>query len=424
MPDAASVVADAEALVSRDRLIELCSTMVSIPSPTGDELALAERLAAEMTAVGLSGQVQPVVADMTNAHGRLTGSGGGPALLLYAPIDTVTVGHVEDDLPWAGPELRDDMVPSAEVRAGLVIGLGAQNPKAHGACVLAAAEALSASNAPLVGDLLIGFGGGGMPTNRRRPDLPDGHGQGCGRLVDLLRPDCAVIAKTGWAISWEEVGLTWFEVEVGGTHTYVGSRHLLPYRNAIADAGHIVAGLERWFPEWAEEHRSGLVEPQGVVAAIQGGWPHMPAFTTASCKFWVDLRLSPRTTGQEAAAAFRAKVEELANEIGASVEVRQTLVIPGTTTSPDADVIRSSIRCWEQLNNAEHAPIRGTSGATDANILRALGVPTARVGLPKVSPDKLTVDFQLGMNAVDVDDMQRLTRLLIRIAVDLCGVNA
>ncbi len=311
-PTAVEVIEAAEATLSSARLIELCSMMVDIASPTGEEADLAQALANEMTNIGLAGRVQTVNGAMANAHGRLDGTGNRPSLLLYAPIDTVTSGVAAEDLPWAGPELRPDMMPSARVDNGVVIGLGAQNPKGHGACVLAAAEALAATGVTLDGDLLLGFGGGGMPTNRRRPDLPDGHGAGCAALVEMLQPDCAVIAKTGWAISWEEVGLMWFEVEVGGSHTYVGSRHLLPYRNAIADAGHIVAGLERWFPQWAEDHRDGLVAPQGVVAAINGGWPNMAAFTTALCRFQVDLRLSPRTTQAEAAAAFSAELERLA----------------------------------------------------------------------------------------------------------------
>ena len=142
------------------------------------------------------------------------------------------------------------------------------------------------------------------------------------------RPDQAVIAKTGWAVSWEEVGLTWFTVEVRGTHTYVGSRHLLPYRNAIADAGRMVVGLEAWFEQWTEDHRDGLVAPQGVVAAIEGGWPHMAAFTTDSCRFHVDLRLSPRTSPEEAAKAFGAEVDRLAADIGAEVSWTQGIAIP------------------------------------------------------------------------------------------------
>jgi succinyl-diaminopimelate desuccinylase len=422
----ASWLARAESLVSRERLAALCMAMVDIASPTGEEAALASWLASELARVGLDGCVQSLGETSANAHGRLAGRSAGGSLLLYAPIDTVTVGDAAEDVPWIGPQLRADMRAAATRRRGdLIVGLGAQNPKGHAACILAAAEALRAADVPLAAELLVGFGALGMPSNRRRPELPDGHGAGCAALVHELQPAQAVIAKSGWAISWEEVGLTWFEVEVDGTHTYVGSRHLLPYRSAIGDAAHIVAGLERWFEQWAETHRDGLVAPQGVVGAIEGGWSRMPAFPPAVCRFAVDLRLSPRTSATDAADAFGAKVQGLANEIGATARWRQTVVVPGTTTDPSACIVTSSIRAWESLTGRAHVPLAGLSGATDANILRALGVPTARVGLPKVSPAKLgcDVDFQLGMNAVDLADMELLTRLLIRIALDVCGVQ-
>ena len=54
------------------------------------------------------------------------------------------------------------------------------------------------------------------------------------------------------------------------------------------------------------------------------------------------------------------------------------------------------------------------SGATDANVLRAGGVPTARVGLPKVAASGVEVDFQYGMNAVAPEDQVALSRHLIR----------
>jgi acetylornithine deacetylase/succinyl-diaminopimelate desuccinylase-like protein len=303
----------------------------------------------------------------------------------------------------------------------MVVGLGAQNPKGHGACALVAAEAVAAAGLELAGDLHVGFGGGGMPSDRRRPGLPDGHGAGCAHLVEAVRPDHAVIAKTGWAVSWAEVGLAWFEVEVTGTHTYVGSRHLLPYRSAIAEAGRLAAALDDWFDTWAAERADDLVRPQGVVGAIEGGWARMPAFTPATCRLLVDLRLPPGVTGDEAATELAATVGRLADELGVEARCRHLRTIPGTRTDPDAWVIRSSIAAWEDLEGRPHEPIRGLSGATDANTLRAAGVPTARVGLPKVHRPGLEVDFQLGMNAVDLADMERLCRHLVRVAVDTCA---
>jgi hypothetical protein len=61
-------------------------------------------------------------------------------------------------------------------------------------------------------------------------------------------------------------------------------------------------------------------------------------------------------------------------------------------------------------------PVLDNSGATDANILRMRGVPTARVGMPKVAamPDGSEIDFTRGMNLVDLRGMRRLAEILIR----------
>src|SRR3546814_2467351 len=115
------------------------------------------------------------------------------------------------------------------------------------------------------------------------------------------KPDYAVIAKSGWSVSWEEVGLAWYEVNVAGAHSYVGSRHLLPYSNAIANAGKVVADLEEWFPIWTETHRSGLVAPRGWCLssrAVGDGCPRSsprPAESVSTCASALGHRLKTRT---------------------------------------------------------------------------------------------------------------------------------
>ena len=70
---------------------------------------------------------------------------------------------------------------------------------------------------------------------------------------------------------------------------------------------------------------------------------------------------------------------------------------------------------------AAHAPIVANSGATDANILRTRGLPTARVGMDRIGPDApLPLDFPAGMNIVDIREAVRLTRCLVHTAVSRC----
>ena len=105
------------AQVSPDLLREIVVEMTSIPSPTGEERALAECLVARGRRAGLEASCQPIDAEQANAILRCAGHGDGPELLLYAPIDTHTTGNEGEDLPWAGPGLREDMVPRAPDRS-------------------------------------------------------------------------------------------------------------------------------------------------------------------------------------------------------------------------------------------------------------------------------------------------------------------
>jgi acetylornithine deacetylase/succinyl-diaminopimelate desuccinylase-like protein len=415
-------VEDAWAQVGEDRLRELISGLVDIPSPTGDEAPLARHIAQVLQSAGCPARTQPLDDRQANAFARIDGDGTGPDLMLYAPIDTLTVGEESEDLPWIGPELRQDMRPKAVVHGDLVTGLGASNPKGHAACVMMAAEAIARAGIPLTGDLVAAFGAGGMPTNARPVGTRrnTGQGVGCSFLLEQgVWTDYAVIAKPGWTVSWDEVGLVWFEVTVRGTHTYVGSRHRLPYDNAIARAGEVARHLEEWFTEYAVRHTAGTVAPQGIVSSVRGGWPRMAAVTPAACTLMVDLRISPDTTPMRAKREFSAALEAIRAELpGLGVSAEMVLAIPGTRTDPGAWIQRCATAGWEALEGRPHEVIRGNSGATDANILRGRGIPTVRVGMPKVTEAPFEIDFSRGMNTVSIRAMEKLTRHLIRTAVD------
>ena len=104
------------------------------------------------------------------------------------------------------------------------------------------------------------------------------------------------------------------------------------------------------------------------------------------------------------------------------VRWEMVLAIPGTSTPPDTWIVQSCARAWEAIEKRPHTSAQLTSGATDANILRNRGIPTARIGMPKLSsPTGEEVDFAMGMNAVAPKEMARLTRLLVHAAVDTCS---
>lgn len=407
-------------LISDDLLTETLSELVDTPSPTGEEAELARKICARLERYGVDAEVQFLNAGQANALGRIKGD-GDQSLLLYAPLDTVTSNSADEDLPWAGLELRDDMRARSYVRDGHIFGLGAHNPKGHAACVIETVRVLKQLGVDLAGDLFVGFGAGGMPTHSRAGMPADtGHGAGCAALVKSLpKMDGAIIAKSGTSVTWEEVGFRWFEVTVSGKHNYVGARHLMPYDNAIANAAKLILKLEDWFEDYAARHASGFCRPQGTVSHMSAGWERMPAFTPECAKFLIDLRFTPEQTPANVEREFAKALEQFSAELGLETSYSCTQTINASHTPPTDPVVATAISVWEELHGRSHEPFTVMSGATDANILRGLGIPTARIGLAKAKlPD---VDFALGMNCVAISELRQLTKFLVLSTLKYLG---
>ncbi len=411
---------DIDDLISDDSLVSTLCMLVDTPSPTGEEAALAEKIVDRLESYGVTSHIQALDEQQANAFGEIK-SDGGKNLLLYAPIDTVTSNSEDEDLPWLGPELRPDMRAQAYVDNEHVFGLGAHNPKGHAACVIEAARVLSQLSTMFKGNVFFGFGAGGMPTHSRA-GFPDntGHGVGCAQLIsEFPEIDGAIIAKSGSSVTWEEVGFVWLEVTVAGKHNYVGARHLMPYDNAIANAAKLILKLEDWFEDYAVRHATELCRPQGTVSHMESGWKRMPAFTPECARFLIDLRFTPQQSAEDVETEFAAVLKRFSDELNISTRYTKTQTINASHTSPEDPIIRATISVWESLFDGPHQTFKLMSGATDANILRAHGIPTARIGLAKADlPD---LDFALGMNCVSIRELRRLTTFLILSTLHYLG---
>jgi acetylornithine deacetylase/succinyl-diaminopimelate desuccinylase-like protein len=410
------------AAIDPERLAKLDLELVGIPSPTGEERAIAEFLVSHMQTAGFEARYQAIDADQGNAVGRLRGRGDGPELLLYAPTDVAFAGTEAEDAPWLGETIRADMRPQPFREGENVIGLGAENPKGFVTCVVAAAEAVLRAGVPLRGDVIVGLGAGGMPTNSR-PGVSrtnTGQGNGCSFMIEQgVRGDFAILAKPGYAVAWEEVGISWFKVQVRGLLNYTGVRHVTTYVNPIVEATKVIAGLEAWFPEYTARNTSGLVAPQGSIGAIEGGWTYKPAFVPTTCNLYVDLRVSPRTDPMVVKHQLGEALRGIqAANPGLELDWEMILGIPGTHTDPQNWIVQSLMRAWEFREGKLHEARGGTSGATDAAILRGRGIPTARLGLPRVQAPAAYQGFSMGV--VNVPAMQRLTECLVYAIVDTC----
>ena len=405
--------------------LQLAARMVDIPSPSGNERALAEMVAGVMAENGLDGRCQAVDGELCNAIGRLPGSGGGAELMLFAPLDTAFAGTETADGPFLGTPMRDDQIPVARIEGKILTGLGAHNPKGHGSAAVMAAICLARAGAPLPGDVVVALAGGGMPTNLPpgdgRPGRRIGHGAGCAFLLEQgTRPDYAIVVKPG-PPAWEEVGLCWFRVTVRGLLGYAGTRHVVAHANPILAAAKVIEDLEAWFAEYSEANASGTLRPQGSIGCIRAGWPEKPTFIPEVCEIYLDLRTTPLAGPAEVRRQFATAIESIrAAHAGLDIGWETILAVPASRTDRNSWIVGAAIRAWERMTGRSFVAGRDGSGATEANVIRSWGIPTARFGLPP-PPEPLPRSGQFSMGEVHADSLDALVRALIDAAVDTCG---
>jgi len=399
--------------------------MTATPSATGEELALAEMLAARLDAAGARTRVSRFGERGANLVASIGGSaadGDGPRLWLYAPLDTSMSGNRDEDQPWLGDTPRADWALPPSRADGKVIGLGADNPKGFAAAGIAAFEAVArsaAAGAELPGTVSLTLCGGSMPVSMR-PGHAEivGHGTGVRQLLtEESKPDFAIVLKPGYAVSHEEVGYAWFRVTVRGAVNYTGIRHKGPYRSPILGATKIIETIEAWLPEFTTGASAGLVTPQGSINAIRAGSADRASFIPSSAEIDIDLRIAPDSSADQVEGQLKTALDRLReSDPDLDFDVERVVALPGTRTSTDSWIVQTLIAAWEAQEGKTHEPIGKGSGASDAGILRSSGIDVARIGLPMPATPSPFSGFSMGV--ADEESMWRLATLLVHPLVE------
>lgn len=414
---------DACARLDPSRLKRLLMDLINIHSPTGLERPASEFMANYMREhLGGRGFYQPIDEHTGNCYGEIRGSGGGAALMLYAPIDTHIDNNPSYDIPWVGPELRPDMKPNAFAEGDMIFGLGAANPKGMVASLVEIATALYEAGVPIKGDLIPAFAGGGMPVS-----LPYRHNYGLSSgvyhlLTRGIAPDFAIIMKPWWVVFHEEPGCCWFKVSVYGTMGYAGITRGTPgYRSAIIPATTVIQEIEEWLPRYAKRNTSGNILPEGHIAAVRAGWPERPAFPSGTTEIYLDVRCSPRTTPAEVKSQF---AEEMAALHKRHPEIEFTWEMYGSgfggSTPQENWIIQSSYRGWERIEGKPHGDPPLMGGQTDGALIRRLGIPTARIGYPW-PPDNCPKEYTEGlggMGVASISDFIKSAKAIMYVVID------
>ncbi|MFZ0560280.1 MAG: M20/M25/M40 family metallo-hydrolase, partial [Terriglobales bacterium] len=121
--------------VREDEIVAMSTDVINIPSPTGEELTMAQYMQSALQKLNLDISWQEVEEARANVVGRWKGSGGGRNLMFNGHMDTSNTGR-EEFLTGIGYK------PNAVIKDGFIYGLGIYNMKGALVCYTHAVKAL------------------------------------------------------------------------------------------------------------------------------------------------------------------------------------------------------------------------------------------------------------------------------------------
>jgi acetylornithine deacetylase len=402
--------------VDRERLVETASSLVDVHSFTGDEQAMAERMAELFDELGLRVQWQQVEDGRANVLGTWPGSGGGASLMFNGHMDT----------SYSGRELwlRDvpGFQPSAFVRDGRLYGLGISNMKGALACYVEAVRALRDGAVRLRGDVLLAAVCGEI-EKAQSGDAQGaeyrGYAAGTRYLVTHggLADMCLLGEPTEGKVVLGHFGALWLRLRVHGSFVHTAFSEGKRGLNSILRMHEVTTAVLEWAERWEADPGNAYRGASAIVnvGAITGGF----GWRVSRTPHHTDLHLDVRVPPTKPMATARREVLELVRGLAErfpdyGVEGEVYVTAPGAEIDEGHELVAAI--------DAAHAEVFGappdravTRWFSDASALTRYGVPTVNYGTSTG-----LMDVELGEN-LEIDGLARTAEVYARVAQRICA---
>ena len=283
--------------ITADKVVDVASELIKIPSFRPNETAVAEWIADYFNERGYEVEKQEVDPGRFQTIARLKGSGGGKSLMFN--------GHIDIDALSQGWK-RDPWVPTVE--GDRLYGAGIANMKGGHSSMFNAVEAIRTSGVRLKGDVVIacvaGHGDGGWGTLKM--------------LERGIRADMAVVPEPYGERTLVTVhsGVAQMTISTIGYAQHSSRREY--GIDAIAHMELVIDTLRRM--KFTCTPRPDLPElPISNIGAVAGGKGReykmtVPAFCADYCTIFVDVRYLPDQTEDSIRADITTALDRLAAE--------------------------------------------------------------------------------------------------------------
>jgi acetylornithine deacetylase/succinyl-diaminopimelate desuccinylase-like protein len=411
------------AQIDRDELAQLGCDLTSIPSPTGQEKAIAEFILNWFTANGLKAIRQDVEVDRPNAIGVLKGDGTGLSLGFNGHTDTSFTGTAEDLRMVAAIEPESEL--KGAIKNGKVQGLGISNMKGGVAAFMMAGKALKKSGIKLKGDVVLAAVVGEISRTPIGPwQTKEYRGEGAGTrhlLIHGMHTDYAVVADgSDLNIVWTQTGVVQVKIATfGKAEAAWGSKrstHPMEKMNAIVKMTKIIDALEKWAAEFEEKYiynsPTGPLYPKVNIGGIEGGAPYRPNYFPGVCTIYVDVRMPP----QVRPVTIKYEMEQTLNRLGIEYEMDLYKSLLGHEGQGIEPLVQSAEEVYQHLFGEKiqpEAPDRASIW-TDTNIYNELGIPAIKIGPRgrRIGPRN---------EEIEIDVMVKAAQIYALMALDICN---
>ena len=278
------------AQIDPGELAELGCDLTSIPSPTGQEKAIAEYILGWFEKNGLKAVRQDVDVDRPNAVGVLKGDGTGLSLGFNGHTDTSFTGNAEADRRMVAT-MEPDETLKGRIVGNKVQGLGISNMKGGLAAFMIAGKALKTSGIRLKGDVVLAAVVGEISRTPVGPwQSNDYRGEGTGTrhlLTHGMHTDYAVCADgSDLNIIWTQTGVVQAKITTFGQAEAAWgtkrSEYPMEKVNAIVRMTEIIRAMEQWGAAFEEKYvyqaPTGPLWPKVNIGGIEGGAPYRPNY--------------------------------------------------------------------------------------------------------------------------------------------------
>jgi acetylornithine deacetylase len=401
--------------VKEEEIVAMACDVINIPSPTGEELQMAEYMQRALRQAGLQVTWQEVEEGRANVVGRWIGSGGGRNLMFNGHMDTSNTGR-EEFLTGIGYK------PHAVVKDGTIYGLGIYNMKGALVCYTHAVKALQRAGVELRGDVIIAAVAGEIEKTQWgefKGKEYRGYGVGTHYLVNHgVLPDMCILGEpTDMRVVLEHFGSLWVRISCTGIYVHTAFCEGREEMNSIRRMHGLMSEILDWIGVWEKKAAYGGKKAMVNLGGIRGGHAWRASRTPEKADLFLDVRVPPNISMNDA----RRDIQELFLNLEKQhpdwgLEFETYVSVPGARIREDHEMIKAIDACHQRVMGKP--PERDVvTWCSDASVLSRYGIETVNYG-PSSGPR------DAGGEKVKIKTLVDITRIYALTAAALCGVRS